>query len=227
MREQKLKEYFENKLTADLLSLDLKDSQRKTGYDTTTVYIDTIKTGGFEIKKEHLIKLCDDTISSNLLPMDLNTIGFALMTSEYFYWDNETSDGEIIEKVISDLDNSDLGHDLTIKNFQLWKEYLLTGEYRLDKNELKQKFRSKGKYKELYQEIDEILWKDWDPIGVNDVAPRDEYQDYSPTIFSLKRGGADKETIAQKLFEIETKIIGVLGNIENCRNVAGKIINLK
>jgi len=81
--------------------------------------------------------------------------------------------------------------------------------------------------KDLYQEIDEILWNDWDPIGVNDMAPRDEYQGYTPTIFKLKTNGSDKETIAKTLHEIETVTIGLAGNIEHCRQIADKIINLK
>lgn len=226
MTEQKLKEYFESKLTADQLALDLKDSQQKTGYDTTTVYIENVNDGEFEITIEHLIKLLDDTIANKLQPMDLNTIGFALMASDYFKWDDETEAGERIGKVIFELDNPDIGFDLTTKNIQLWKEYLLTGEYRLDENELKQKFRSNGKYKELYQKIDEILWTDWDPIGVNDIAPRDEYQGYTPTIFNLIKKNSDKETIAQKLFDFETQNMGLFGNIEHCRQVAEKIINL-
>lgn len=227
MTEQKLKEYLENKLTADQLSLDLKDSQKRTGYDVTTVYIDTLKEGGFEIKKEHLIKLCNDIISEKLSMIDLNTIGFALIASEHFHWDSDSPDGEIIGNVIFDFDNPEIGYDLTIKNVLLWKEYLLTGEYRLDKNELNQKFRSKGKYKELYQTIDEILWNEWDPIGINGVTPRDKYRDYTPTIFGLKKRGADKEVLAQKLFELETKNMGLAGNIEHCRQIADKIIILK
>ena len=81
--------------------------------------------------------------------------------------------------------------------------------------------------KKLYKSIDEILWNDWDPIGVNDFAPRDEYQSYTPPILSLKINGADTETIAKMLYEIETEIIGVTGNMEQCRQVAGKIFNLK
>jgi hypothetical protein len=31
-------------------------------------------------------------------------------------------------------------------------------------------------HKKIYNQIDEILWKDWDPIGVNDFEDaRDEY----------------------------------------------------
>ncbi len=86
------------------------------------------------------------------------------------------------------------------------------------------------KYEEptnLYEAIDLILWNDWDPIGINDIAPRDEYQGYTPTIFRLKTSGADKEAIAKTLHEIETVTIGVVGDIEHCRQVAVKIISLK
>lgn len=76
----------------------------------------------------------------------------------------------------------------------------------------------------LYQAVDLILWNDWDPIGINDIAPRDEYQSYTPTIFKLKTSGADKETIAKTLHEIETVTIGILGDIEHCRKVADKIL---
>ena len=79
--------------------------------------------------------------------------------------------------------------------------------------------------KQLYKSIEEILWNDWDPIGGNDIAPRDEYQSYTPTIFKLKINGADAETIAEKLYEIETVTIGILGNIDHCRQIADKIIS--
>jgi len=56
-----------------------------------------------------------------------------------------------------------------------------------------------GKSK-IYKLIDEILWKDWDPIGVNDIpSARDEYQSYTPQVFSLKTANADPEKIAQHL----------------------------
>lgn len=137
MIESKLKAYFENLLPVKQLSIDLKDSQRKTSYDVTTVYVDTLASGEFEIKKEHLIKLCNHTLSGQLLPIDLNTISFALISSDYFYWDTQTGDGEIIAETIFDWDNPDIGFDLTLKNLELWKEYLLTGNYKLDKDELK------------------------------------------------------------------------------------------
>ena len=226
MKESILKKYFKNQISAELLAEDLKDSQQKTGYDTTSVTIESLDNGEFEIEKEHLIQLCEDYLNNQISSKDLNTIGFALMFSEFFHWDNDTKSGELISQVISDWDNENIGYDINTKNVQLWKEYLETGNYCLDKNELKQKFRNKGKWKKLYQEIDEILWNDWDPIGVNDIAPRYEYQSYTPIIFSLKRKGVNEEEIAKELYEIEKETIGLAGNLENCRIVARKIIEL-
>jgi len=81
--------------------------------------------------------------------------------------------------------------------------------------------------KSVYKSIDEILWNDWDPLGVNEFSEaRDEYQSYTPDIFKLKIIGADKETIAQTLNDIATQKMGLFGNISHCRQVAEKIINL-
>ena len=43
----------------------------------------------------------------------------------------------------------------------------------------------------LYKDIDEILWNDWDPIGMKMIAnwARDEYDGYVPSIFSLRVKG--------------------------------------
>ena len=79
--------------------------------------------------------------------------------------------------------------------------------------------------KKLYKVIDEILWNDWDPIGVNDIEEaRDEYQSYIPQAFSFRIKNSDRETIAQYLYKIETENMGLSGDIEHCRQVAEKIL---
>ena len=77
----------------------------------------------------------------------------------------------------------------------------------------------------LNQLIDEILWADWDPIGINDVAPRGEYQDYVTEICSMILQNRPASDIANKLYEIENEIIGVNGSKEHCLAVANKIMN--
>lgn len=79
----------------------------------------------------------------------------------------------------------------------------------------------------LYKKIDDILWFDWDPIGINDIAPRDEYQGYVPEIFGLVKVKADKQEIANRLYKLETENMGISGTIENCLIVADKILNAK
>lgn len=76
----------------------------------------------------------------------------------------------------------------------------------------------------LYQKIDDILWYDWDPIGINDMAPRDEYQSYTPQIFNLFKQKTGRDTIAKALSKIETDNIGLAGNLENCLKIADKIL---
>jgi len=77
----------------------------------------------------------------------------------------------------------------------------------------------------LYKKIDDILWFDWDPIEINDMAPRDEYQGYVPEIFNLKKSGADRQEIAKRLLKLETENMGMSGTLENCLRTAEKIIN--
>ena len=78
-----------------------------------------------------------------------------------------------------------------------------------------------------HQLVDEILWNDWDPIRVNNVPEaRDEYRSYVSKIVAFKTAGAQCETIAQYLFQIETDQMGLNGNLENCRRVSQIIISL-
>ncbi|MES9924910.1 MAG: hypothetical protein ABW152_12500 [Candidatus Thiodiazotropha endolucinida] len=81
---------------------------------------------------------------------------------------------------------------------------------------------------ELYKIIDEILWKDWDPIGVNDAPEaRDEYQSYLPDIFRLAVEGKDARHIASSLIATVEGNIGLSANKERCYRVAEKIVNVK
>ena len=106
------------------------------------------------------------------------------------------------------------------------RKYMKNQFWRGERNAGKKLIQSELKemYKGLNQLVDEILWNDWDPIGVNDVAPRDEYRDYVPEICSLIIQNKTAKEIADKLYHIETGTIGVMGNREHCLNVANKII---
>jgi hypothetical protein len=64
----------------------------------------------------------------------------------------------------------------------------------------------------IKQEISQILWEVWDPIGVNSSPEaRDEYDSYvNPIYVILTNGSTDKE-IASYLLEVVTEGMGLLG----------------
>jgi len=68
----------------------------------------------------------------------------------------------------------------------------------------------KGKEKELFNRISEILWKDWDPIGVfsEDDEYKDEYESYVPYIYRLAIEGNDEYKISSKLTMIDVENLG-------------------
>ena len=79
-----------------------------------------------------------------------------------------------------------------------------------------------------YKTIDEILWNDWDPIGVNDVPQaRDEYQGYLAHIFRLAVEGKSAEHISSSLVATIEGNIGLSADNESCYRVAEKIVDAK
>jgi hypothetical protein len=69
----------------------------------------------------------------------------------------------------------------------------------------------KTKLREVKKEIRKVFLENWDPIGISKIEdwPQDEYDRYIGPIFNLLHRGTSKEELAQKLFEIETKNIGM------------------
>ena len=81
--------------------------------------------------------------------------------------------------------------------------------------------------KELYKKVDEILWNDWDPIGINDCGPDDEYQGYVPSIVKLLEGGADEIKITKFLHHHANVSMGLSTKIEAHKLVAEKLKDLR
>jgi hypothetical protein len=54
-----------------------------------------------------------------------------------------------------------------------------------------------------------ILFHEWDPIGINSIAPNDEYDSYVPAVCSLLMRGADTMKIATQLQDWATNAMGL------------------
>ena len=80
---------------------------------------------------------------------------------------------------------------------------------------------------ELYQAIDEILWRDWDPIGISKLeGPRDEYQMYLPEVHRLALAG-DRAKMVEYLFWAATDRMGLTTQRNQHVATADKILAAK
>jgi len=87
--------------------------------------------------------------------------------------------------------------------------------------------KHKKDYKQGLKYIEQVLFNDWDPIGINDdFATFDEYDSYAPEIASMWfNGGLTEDVIVEYLLKIETQYIGLSGDKEKARKVAKKLVS--
>jgi hypothetical protein len=78
-----------------------------------------------------------------------------------------------------------------------------------------------------YRQLDEFLWQEWDPLGVNNFhEARNEYDVYLPEIFRLLREGATIAEIATHLHHVVTHQMGLNCPFEEQICVAHKLHDL-
>jgi len=83
----------------------------------------------------------------------------------------------------------------------------------------------RAKIKRLIDELDQILWDQWDPIGVNNAPEaRDEYSSYSPVLLKLLCEHATEQEVLQYLRRIETVNMGLAGTRSSTPLVAARLI---
>lgn len=75
-------------------------------------------------------------------------------------------------------------------------------------------------------EVDQILWDEWDPIGVSDL-PRDEYSSYVGPIVTLLLRKADYDEIAAHLEQIEKVTIRCSRGGDVRREVASLLTKIR
>ena len=77
---------------------------------------------------------------------------------------------------------------------------------------------------QLCEYISELLWRDWDPIGVNNMLEcRDEYYAYEDGVYLFAK--YDPSQLSDYLCHIQSTSLGIEGhdNKGSCENVANKI----
>jgi hypothetical protein len=84
------------------------------------------------------------------------------------------------------------------------------------------------KYSDLLPIVSEILFREWDPIGVNDSELcRDEYDSYVPGLVDALLSGADEYELASWLRRIQSDSMGMsVIDEELHRRVARRLLGL-
>jgi len=87
---------------------------------------------------------------------------------------------------------------------------------------------SKVKGKELWQAVKEVLFREWDPIGINsNHGCHDEYDSYVGAIVRLLQAEADEYKITEHLHNLRRVGMGLTSeDKERDRHIARKLINL-
>jgi hypothetical protein len=63
--------------------------------------------------------------------------------------------------------------------------------------------------KRLLQEVEAVLWKDWDPIGVNDTPEaKGEYDSYAGAVLTVALRTRSAMAIAEQLVSVEHVSMG-------------------
>ncbi len=79
---------------------------------------------------------------------------------------------------------------------------------------------------EIQESIRHILFYDWDPIGINDSAPDNEYDSYVGGIYRLLASCVSEYQIIEHLRQLEIVKMEVSSNREKLKDVAEKLMKL-
>jgi hypothetical protein len=127
MHESVLRDYFTGETDAAALRADLSGAVVATGPRSSSQHIVDM-TADFELRPEHLVRLCDAVLSGELEPDDLEAIGFCLVASDHFIWDGDLPPGDVVAETVHDWSAPEINHKLTPDTVRKFRERLLTGK---------------------------------------------------------------------------------------------------
>ncbi len=121
MRESVLADFFMGRVTARELADDVHGSTKRVSEIQTTTQIEDMASP-FLVTRKMAIALCDAVLSGELSPQELKTVGFALLASDNFYWDE--ADDEPAE-LFYDGSAPEINFSLTYENVRMFRDRLI------------------------------------------------------------------------------------------------------
>lgn len=118
MREKTPKRFFLGEVNADSLAEDVAGLVIRLDAIVSSVKIEDMQEQ-FQLRRKHLIRLCDAALSKALLPESLSAVAFALMASDAFEWDDN-----VISEVVCDWSSPEINYLLTPETFTIHSSWL-------------------------------------------------------------------------------------------------------
>ena len=127
MREETLRDFLLGEQSAGALNREAADTTIHRG---ARLDIRAASIGSWEhvVTPAQLTRLCDAVHEGTIDPVNLETIAFTLIASDFFVWDRETPHGERVATVLHDWAAPEINYPLNPSNVSKARHYLITGQ---------------------------------------------------------------------------------------------------
>ena len=128
MHAEILKAFFLDQVPATQLSRDLDVVWESAGSNSRRFVFKDLDED-FEVRPEHLVRVCDAVLAGEIEPSKLEGVGAALFTSDHFTWADEGVEAERVAQAVSDWVDPEINFDLNLETTEKFRHRLLTGEH--------------------------------------------------------------------------------------------------
>jgi hypothetical protein len=125
LREATVRDFLLGKLAPDRLAAEAHAAVEAVNPRGRRVHIEDLPAGeAFAVTAPMLVRLCDACLTGALPAPDLETVAFAIVSSDHLRWGE---DDELVGRVLYDWASPEITWELTRDNLAMFREWL-TGQ---------------------------------------------------------------------------------------------------
>lgn len=126
MRATILRDFLAGSVAAEALDQDVVGAFKSSGQDSFQLRMEDM-CEPFAVAPVHLIRLCDAVVEGRLDPEALRAIGFGMIASDHFEWDDSTEEGMRVSVALYAWASPEANYTLSIETAKKFKERLVSG----------------------------------------------------------------------------------------------------
>ena len=126
LSEETLRDFFVGAVDADALCETMADAVEQVTPAGRRHHAIRAE-GEFEVRPEHLVRLCDAFLNEHLVPEQLQSIAFCMIASDFFHWNSDTPEADLVAETLHDWASPEMNYPLNSVTMKLFKERLATG----------------------------------------------------------------------------------------------------